>query len=135
MYPPSLSLRHFRLADVPGVMAHSSTPDVEDCLSECQPRAGSGKQTVDRAAIIDQFHGSALTGVDFLVGIDAQSVTDRCVDVRNVDGIVFWHATILVARSDHGSTFDAATRHEAAEAFWPVVASGVFVDAWSAAKF
>ena len=56
-----------------------------------------GEQTLDCAAVINEFHWTSLTGIDFLIRIDTKSLADRCVDVRNIDGVVLWHSAIFIA--------------------------------------
>lgn len=70
-----------------------------------------------------------------VVGVDAEVVIERGEDLLEVDRSILGVFTEAIGRADDLARPHAAARHQSAAHLWPVVASRLGVDPWSAAKF
>src|SRR6185369_12844230 len=69
------------------------------------------------------------------IHVDAQVVIKRGKDFAELYGPVNWLAAQAVGRANNLSGFHPAAGEQSTGSFWPVIASGVFVNRWRATEF
>jgi hypothetical protein len=93
---------------------------------------GSAKGILQQLADDPFFHerlrSSRLIDDRLRFGVDPQVVVQGGDNFLKIDGAMFCEFAPAIGRADDLSGGHASTREESAAHFWPVVASGVFVD-------
>ena len=85
--------------------------------------------------LADKSHWTTQRSLKLFAQVDAESVAEGGVEVRDLYGALGGVHAVFVGSSDNSAAFDSATGHHAAEDAGPMVASAAIVNARRASKF